>query len=55
MISRIDLFDQMVREITKMGINKHTSELEKRVLNAIDILGLSDDAYSLLVSSSKSH
>lgn len=47
MISRIDLFDQMVREITKMGINKHTSELEKRVLNAIDIFGLSDDATAL--------
>ena len=37
----------MVREITKMGINKHTSELEKRVLNAIDIFGLSDDATAL--------
>jgi transcriptional regulator CtsR len=37
MFSRIDLFDQMVRDITKMGIKKHTSELEKRVLNAIDI------------------
>jgi transcriptional regulator CtsR len=47
MISRIDLFDQMVREITKMGINKHTSELEKRVLNSIDIFGLSDDATAL--------
>ena len=47
MISRIDLFDQKVREITKMGINKHTSELEKRVLNAIDIFGLSDDATAL--------
>lgn len=47
MISRIDLFDQMVREITKMGINKHTSELDKRVLNAIDIFGLSDDATAL--------
>lgn len=47
MISRIDLFDQMVREITKMGINKHTSELDKRVLYAIDIFGLSDDATAL--------
>ncbi len=37
----------MVREITKMGINKHTSELDKRVLNAIDIFGLSDDATAL--------
>ena len=50
MISRIDLFDQMVREITKMGINKHTSELEKRVLNAIDIFGLSDDATALEIT-----
>lgn len=47
MISRIDLFDQKVRDITKIGINKHTSELEKRVLNAIDIFGLSDDATAL--------
>lgn len=37
----------MVREITKMGINKHTSELEKRVLKATDIFGLSDDATAL--------
>lgn len=37
MFSRIDLFDQMVRDITKVGIKKHTSELEKRVLIAIDI------------------
>jgi hypothetical protein len=29
MFSRIELFDQMVRDITKMGINKHTSELKK--------------------------
>jgi hypothetical protein len=45
--SRIDVFDQMVTDITNMRINKHTSEIEKGVLNAIDIFGLSDSATAL--------
>ena len=47
MFSRIDLSISWSEKLQKMGINKHTSELDNRVLNAIDIFGLSDDATAL--------
>ena len=44
---RRDFLDQMVSDITSMRINKHPSDLEKRLLNAVDIFGLVDDATPL--------